>query len=142
MIIVDLSTDSVAVDGFAALSDEPLSVDIQYVADELTAPVVLSVAGRFDRDAIVPLIRALRTALRRRPAVVLLALSRISSLDWRALSTALRAAAHTVSLCDGHMRTIATPGQPAFHAIVNTGLARRVALRPTLEAALAEDSAN
>jgi hypothetical protein len=89
-----------------------------------------------DEWALMVLSQNIRSALRRRPALVLLGLSRVVSVTEPVLP-ALLCVSHTVALCDGQMRTIAPPGVSARHAIVNAGLADRLALRPTLESALA-----
>jgi hypothetical protein len=79
---------------------------------------------------------AVRAALTRRPPLVVLTLSRVERVDQSSLTAGLLTVAHTIALCDGRLRTVATPGRPAFHAIHDAGIADRVALHRSIDTAL------
>jgi len=97
---------------------------------------LLVASGRFDRGAVPVLASAVRAALTRRPFLVVLTLSRVGRVHQPSLTAGLLTAAHTIALCDGRLRTVATPGRPAFDAIHDAGIAGRVALQPSIDTAL------
>ena len=118
-------------------SDASHSIAVQYLTEGLSGLVSVDVAGVLDRRALPSLRQAPRAALRRRPAVVVLELSLVTTLDFAAVTLPLLATAHTVALCDGQLRAVAGAGVPAFHAIATAGLATRLALHTSIESALA-----
>lgn len=120
----------------SATAPHTLSVDDHHAAPGLCDPVVLIASGCFDRGAVPVLASAVRAALTRRPPLVVLTLSRVERVHQPSLTAGLLTAAHTIALCDGCLRTVATPGQPAFHAIHDAGIAGRVALHRSIDTAL------
>jgi anti-anti-sigma regulatory factor len=127
----------VLVQPLAAPVEESLSITIQHPTRQWCEPVVMTLAGSLNQHTTRLVGTALGEALLRRPAVVLLSLSRVTAVDPSGLSVLL-AAAHTVALSDGRLRTVAAPGEAAFHAITSACLTRRLALHRTLADALAE----
>ena len=124
---------------FRTPAHEPkaLSITIQHPARHWCEPVVVTLTGSLKQHTTPLVANAIGEALRRRPAVVLLSLLRITTVDTPGL-IALLAAAHAVALSDGRLRTVAPPGSAAFHAITTACLTKRLTLRQTLTDALIE----